>query len=143
MTTFFVTKCLSKFLWASKSLSKISIICILWYDFLNDLNAQSDFDKSFVTKKLVKYNHSYFKYALRPDSIINQFNILWKRCPVSPTKSNIFKISLLCFSDTVLSTESIIIKTIRIPESYFTFLTNPISKAVCVQEQPNSLIWND
>ena len=27
---------------------------ILWYDFLNDLDAQSDFDKNFVTKKLVK-----------------------------------------------------------------------------------------
>ena len=35
-------------------LSKISIICILWYDFLNDLDAQSEFDKIFVTKKLVK-----------------------------------------------------------------------------------------
>ena len=32
---------------------------ILWYNFLNDLDAQSDFDKSFVTKKLVKWNHSY------------------------------------------------------------------------------------
>ena len=27
---------------------------ILWYDFLNDLDAQRDFDKSFVTKKPVK-----------------------------------------------------------------------------------------
>ena len=27
---------------------------ILWYDFLNDLDTQSDFDKIFVTKKLVK-----------------------------------------------------------------------------------------
>ena len=27
---------------------------ILWYEFLNDLDAQSDFDKDFVTKKLVK-----------------------------------------------------------------------------------------
>ena len=27
---------------------------ILWYEFLNDLNAQSDFGKSFVTKKVVK-----------------------------------------------------------------------------------------
>ena len=35
-------------------LSKISIICILWYGFLNDLDAQSDFDKNVVTKKLVK-----------------------------------------------------------------------------------------
>ena len=35
-------------------LSKISIICILWYDFLNDLDAQIDFDKKIVTKKLVK-----------------------------------------------------------------------------------------
>ena len=26
-------------------LSKISIIWILWYEFLNDLDAQSDFDK--------------------------------------------------------------------------------------------------
>ena len=27
---------------------------ILWYEFSIDLNAQSDFDKYFVTKKLVK-----------------------------------------------------------------------------------------
>ena len=27
---------------------------ILWYDFLNDLDAQSDFDKEIVTKKPVK-----------------------------------------------------------------------------------------
>ena len=27
---------------------------ILWYEFLNDLEAQSDFDKSFDTKKPVK-----------------------------------------------------------------------------------------
>ena len=44
---------------------------ILWYDFLNDLDTQS----SFVTKKPVKYNHSYLKNAL-----INQSNFLkgWK-----------------------------------------------------------------
>ena len=27
---------------------------LLWYGFLNDLDVQSDFDKNFVTKKLVK-----------------------------------------------------------------------------------------
>ena len=27
---------------------------ILWYEFLNDLDAQTDFDKKIVTKKLVK-----------------------------------------------------------------------------------------
>ena len=27
---------------------------ILWYESLNDLDAQRDFDKDFVTKKLVK-----------------------------------------------------------------------------------------
>ena len=35
-------------------LSKISIICILWYEFLNDLDTQSGFDKNFITKKLFK-----------------------------------------------------------------------------------------
>ena len=35
-------------------LNKISIICILWYDFLNDLDAQIDFDKKIVTIKQVK-----------------------------------------------------------------------------------------
>ena len=29
-------------------------ICILWHKVLNDLVAQIDFDKNFVTKKLVK-----------------------------------------------------------------------------------------
>ena len=37
---------------------------ILWYKFLNDLDAQSDFGKNVVTKKPVKWNHSYFNYAL-------------------------------------------------------------------------------
>ena len=37
---------------------------IIWYRFFNDLDAQTDFDKNSVTKKLVKYNHSYLKYAL-------------------------------------------------------------------------------
>ena len=36
---------------------------ILWYEFLNELDAKSDLDK-IVTKKLVKLNHSYIKYAL-------------------------------------------------------------------------------
>ena len=27
---------------------------ILWYEFLNDLDSKSDFDKNFVTKKLLK-----------------------------------------------------------------------------------------
>ena len=27
---------------------------ILWHEFLNDLDAQSDFEKPFVTKKLAK-----------------------------------------------------------------------------------------
>ena len=27
---------------------------ILWYELLNDLDAQSDFDKNFVTKKPIK-----------------------------------------------------------------------------------------
>ena len=35
-------------------LSKISIITIIWCEFLNDLDAQSDFDKKIVTKKLLK-----------------------------------------------------------------------------------------
>ena len=37
---------------------------ILWYEFLSNLDAQSDSDKKIVTKKVVKWNHSYLKYAL-------------------------------------------------------------------------------
>ena len=33
----------------------ILIKYILWYDLLNNLDAQSDFDKIFVTKKQVKW----------------------------------------------------------------------------------------
>ena len=40
------------------------LIYTLWYQFSNYLDAQSDFDKTFVTKKLVKLNHSYLNYAL-------------------------------------------------------------------------------
>ena len=35
-------------------LSKVSLIYTLWYEFLNNLDAQSDFHKKIVTKKLVK-----------------------------------------------------------------------------------------
>ena len=37
---------------------------IFRYKFSIDLDAQSDFDKKIVTKKLVKQSHSYLKYAL-------------------------------------------------------------------------------
>ena len=42
---------------------------ILGHEFLNDLDAQSDFDKHVITKKVVKQNHSYLKYALVFSSI--------------------------------------------------------------------------
>ena len=45
-------------------MSTISIICTLRYQFFNDLDAQSDFDKNFVTQKPFKFTHSYLKYAL-------------------------------------------------------------------------------
>ena len=53
---------------------------ILWYEFLNDLDAQSDFDKKIVTKKVVKWNYSYLKYALEGNQnknnslVINFYN---------------------------------------------------------------------
>ena len=59
----FVTTFLTKSLGATKffknSYERIQIIdillkYILWYQSINDLDAQSDFDKNFVTKKLVK-----------------------------------------------------------------------------------------
>ena len=34
------------------------------HEFLNDLDAESDFDKKIVTEKWVKQHHSYLKYAL-------------------------------------------------------------------------------
>ena len=64
---------LSNSLWESKSfensyqrLQIINILLkyILSYEFLNDLDVQSDFEIKTVTKKLVKSNHSYLKYAL-------------------------------------------------------------------------------
>ena len=54
---------LSKSLWESKSFKNsyqrvqmidILLKYILWYESLNDLDAQSDFDKNIVTKKPVK-----------------------------------------------------------------------------------------
>ena len=35
-------------------LKYIKLISELWYQFLNNLDAQSDFDKKIVTKKMVK-----------------------------------------------------------------------------------------
>ena len=32
----------------------IVLKCIIWYEFLNDLDALNDFDQKIVTKKLVK-----------------------------------------------------------------------------------------
>ena len=32
----------------------ILLKCILWYEFLNDLDAQSDFDKKIITEKPIK-----------------------------------------------------------------------------------------
>ena len=59
----FVTKCLSKSPWESRlfknSYQRVQVInillkYILWYEFSNDLDAQRDFEKSFVTKMQVK-----------------------------------------------------------------------------------------
>ena len=53
----------SKSLWESKSLNKlyqrvqmidILLKYILWYEFVDDLDVQSDIDENFVTKKPVK-----------------------------------------------------------------------------------------
>ena len=42
----------------------------LWYEFWNHFDAQIDFGKTFVTEKLVPWNHSYLKYALALHSYI-------------------------------------------------------------------------
>ena len=72
MTTFFLTKFLSKSLWASKSLKNLDkrmqmidilLKYILWYKSPNDLDDQWFWQKN-CHKKLVKKNHSYLKYAL-------------------------------------------------------------------------------
>ena len=52
---------------------------ILWHQFLNDLDTQSHFDKKIVTKKLVKYNHSYLKYALGYQLIQVTWGVTLKR----------------------------------------------------------------
>ena len=41
-----------------------TLIDTLWYQFSYDLDVKSDFGKIFVRKKLVRWNHSYIKYAL-------------------------------------------------------------------------------
>ena len=42
----------------------ISLIYTLWYEFSNDFETSSYFGKTFVTEKLVPWNHSYSKHAL-------------------------------------------------------------------------------
>ena len=78
---------MSKSLLASKSLKNlyqrmqiidILLKYILWYNFLNNLDAQRDFDKNFVTKKPVKWNYSYLKYALAISNFWNDFFIFQK-----------------------------------------------------------------
>ena len=46
----------------SSAYVKKSSILTLCYEFSNDLDAQSDFTKNLVTKKLVTWNHSYLQY---------------------------------------------------------------------------------
>jgi len=41
-------------LYQREQMIDILLKCILLYEFLNDLDAQSDFEKTFDTKKLVK-----------------------------------------------------------------------------------------
>ena len=55
---------ISKFLAYNFFASYINTLLIytLWYELSSDFDAQSNFDKTFVTKKPVK--HSYIKYAL-------------------------------------------------------------------------------
>ena len=45
---------------------------LLKYEFLNDLDAKSDFDKNIITKKPDKQNHSNLKYALETSKITLQ-----------------------------------------------------------------------
>ena len=40
------------------------LIYTLWYEFSNDIDAQSDFGKKFVTTKYTHLDHSYLKCAL-------------------------------------------------------------------------------
>ena len=69
----FVTKFLSKSPWEYKSLINshqrvqiidISFKYILRHEFLNNLAAQSHFDKKNCQKKAGQVHHSYLKYAL-------------------------------------------------------------------------------
>ena len=46
-------------------LRKISIICTFQYEFLNDCDAQSEFDKKFITKKTGQVEPFLSKYALK------------------------------------------------------------------------------
>ena len=41
------------------------LIYTFWYKFSKKFDAQSDIRKKFVTKKLVQWNHSYLKHALK------------------------------------------------------------------------------
>ena len=70
----FVTKCLSKSLWESKSFKNgyqrvqmidILLKYILWYDFFKRFGCPKWFWQDFCHKKAGQVNHSYLKYALR------------------------------------------------------------------------------
>ena len=62
---------------------------ILWHKFLNDLDAENDFDKKFVTKKLVNLSYSYLKYALARKRFSKHWNFFTSERQWKPlTKSN-------------------------------------------------------
>ena len=61
------------------------------YSFLNDVDAQSDFDQNVVRENLVPWNHSYLEYALT-DYFFD---------PFAPLKSLQFKVNAsidVCFA---------------------------------------------
>ena len=54
------------------------LIDTLWYQSSRDFDVQSDFGKLFVTKKLVRWNHSYLKYALAVSAFPEKTALLLK-----------------------------------------------------------------
>ena len=53
-----------RYRWKERIYIDSLIVYALRYEFSNDFDARSDFGKFLLQKKLVRWNHSYLKYAL-------------------------------------------------------------------------------
>ena len=87
---------MQRYVWKRMKLYTVDtlLICTLWYEFSNNVDAQSDFGNFFVTNKRVPWNHIYLKYLLNDSHV---FGIQSSRCVFDLTSAIFLASFLLAF----------------------------------------------